>query len=96
MAEIVRATRAADWAEAETRLSDFEVEFPDDPESAVTQGTNWREPATPRSKSGLAQLEAAREVNDPDRVLEIYHGLVRSLDDRATQSRSSATWPSGF
>ena len=32
-------------------------------------------------KSGLDQLDAARAVNDADRVLEIYQDLVPSLDD---------------
>ena len=93
MAEIVRAARAADWAEAETRLNDFEAGFPDDPELSALK----EELAKTRNdiiKSGLDQLDAARAVNDADRVLEIYQGLVRSLDDerRAALDRDLAKW----
>ena len=93
MAEIVRAARAADWAEAETRLSDFEADFPDDPELSSLK----EELARTRNdliKSGLDQLDAARAVNDADRVLEIYQSLVPSLDDerRAVLDRDLAKW----
>ena len=93
MAEIVRAAKAADWAEAETRLNDFELRFPDDPELSSLR----EELATTRNefiKSGVAQLDAARAVNDADRVLEIYQGLARSLDDerRGALDRDLAKW----
>ena len=93
MAEIMRAAKAADWAEAETRLNDFEARFPDDPELSSLR----EELATTRNDivtSGLDQLDAARKVNDPDRVLEIYQGLVRSLDGdrRTTLDRDLAKW----
>ena len=93
MAEIVRAARAADWVEAETRLNDFEAEFPDDPELSSLK----EELARARNdiiKSGLDQLDAARAANDADRVLEIYQGLVPSLDDerRAALDHDLAKW----
>jgi hypothetical protein len=93
MAEIVRAARAEDWVEAETRLNDFAVGFPDDPELLTLR----EELARNRNdviKSGLDQLDAARTVNDTDRVLEIYQGLVRSLDDerRTVLDHDLAKW----
>jgi hypothetical protein len=93
MAEILRAARAADWVEAEMRLGQFEVEFPDDPEL----GSLKEELAKARAgstKEGLARLEAAREANDADRILEIYPDVVRSLDDtqRAPLASDLAKW----
>ena len=42
----------------------------------------------------MAQLEAARKVNDPARVIELYHGIVPSLDaDRREElARDLAKW----
>ncbi len=93
MAEIVRAARAADWVEAETRLNEFEADFPDDPELSTLK----EELARSRNdviKSGLDQLDAARAVNDPDRVLEIYQDLVPITGRRATGAleRDLAKW----
>jgi hypothetical protein len=93
MAEIVRAARAQDWAEAETRLNDFAANFPDDPELSNLTEELVRN-RNDLIKTGLDQLDAARTVNDPDRVLEIYQGLVRSLDGdrRTTLDRDLAKW----
>jgi hypothetical protein len=93
MAEIVRAAKAEDWAEAETRFNEFAAGFPDDPELSTLR----EELARSRNeiiKSGLVQIDAARTVNDPDRVLEIHHGLVKSLDEerRAALDRDLAKW----
>jgi len=93
LAEIGRATRNAQWVEAETLLRDFDVEFPGDPRSAVL----WEDLAAARRgaiEEGLAQIEAARNVNDPDRVLELYHVLASSLANEARRSLEGdlATW----
>ena len=93
MAEIVRAMRAAEWAEAETRLGEFEVEFPGDPELAQLKD----ELAKAREgmvRESLARLVAAREVNDPGRVLDLYQELVPSLEDphRASLDKDLAAW----
>jgi len=74
-------------------LRDFEVEFPGDPRSAVL----WDELAAARRgaiEEGLAQIEAARDVNDPDRLLELYQVLAPSLGDEARRTLESdlATW----
>ena len=93
MAEIVRAAGAGDWVEVETRLRDFEVEFPEDPELSSLK----EELAKSRNaliKNKLDRLEAARAVNDADRVLEIYQDLVPSLDEerRAVLDPDLAKW----
>ncbi|MFI5460532.1 MAG: hypothetical protein ACHRXM_34390 [Isosphaerales bacterium] len=93
LAEIGRATRSAEWVEAETLLREFEVEFPGDPTSAVL----WDELAAARRgaiEEGLAQIEAARDVNDPDRLLELYQVLAPSLANEARRTLESdlATW----
>jgi hypothetical protein len=93
IAEVVRATRAADWVEAETRLSQLEETFPEDPElpSLRAELGNARDGLV---KKSLAQLDAARGVNDPDRVLEIYQGLGPSLDNsqRTSLDQDLAKW----
>ena len=62
--------------------------FPDDPELSALK----EELARTRDeciRTDLDQLDAARAVNDADRVLEIYQELVPSLDeDRTCRPRS--------
>ena len=70
--------RSASWVEAATLLQEFEFEFPGDPQSAVLR----QDLATARQgaiRDDLAPIEAARNANDPDRVLELYHKLAPSL-----------------
>jgi hypothetical protein len=93
MAEIVRATRASEWAEAETRLKEFEVDFPEGPELSLLK----EELAKARDgtvKEGLAQLDAARGANDANRVLDLHETLVPALNDheRASLETDLAKW----
>ncbi len=93
LAEIKRATRASQWAEAESLLAAFAAEFPDDSRQSVLAA----ELAQARHRANqqqLAKLEAAREVNDPEGVLESYQLLVGSLeaDARAALDRDLARW----
>jgi hypothetical protein len=93
MAEIERATKSAEWLEAETRLREFEIAFPDDPRLSSLQNSlaSAREGTVRQS---LALLDAAREVNDHERVLDIYHDLAPSLEgqQRASVERDLAKW----
>ena len=93
MAEIVRAIRAGAWAEAEERLSQFELEFPDDPELAHLKDelTKTREGLV---RESMAQLAAAREASDPDRVFDIHQKLRPSLEEqqRALLEKDLAAW----
>jgi len=93
LAEIERSIRASLWDQAATMLDDFAAEYPDDPALAELR----EELANARrevSREHFAQLEAAREVNDPDRVFEIYHALVPSLETEARipLDRELAKW----
>jgi len=93
LAEIERAIRASLWDQAAALLDNFAAEFPDDPALAGLQGelANAKHKA---NREQLAQLEAARQVNDPNRVLEIYHSLVPSLEshERISIDRELGKW----
>jgi hypothetical protein len=93
LSEIERATSSAQWVEAESLLHAFEGEFPGDPnlDRLRAQLTLSRRDAT---QEQLAQLEAARQVNDPDRVLELYQVVARGLqtEARASLERDLAKW----
>jgi hypothetical protein len=93
LADIERATRAESWDEAESLIADFEEMYPGDTALAGIQeslGAGRR-----RSLDGkLAELDAARQVNDPGRVIELYLGVVASLevDHRGSLERDLAKW----
>jgi hypothetical protein len=93
LAEIDRALRSAKWADASALIDAFEARFPDD---ASLPGLSARLEADRRrsAQDGMAQLEAARQVNDPARVLELYRALGPALefDQRATLERDLARW----
>jgi hypothetical protein len=93
LAQIQQATGESQWARAESLLTAFATEFPDDSRHAVQSG----ELETARDRANrqhLAKLEAAREVNDPEGVLESYLKVVASLKDdaRAVLDRDLAKW----
>jgi hypothetical protein len=93
IAEIARDTRAANWVVAQTRLDELEASFPNDPELSLLREQLAR--ARHDAVHGtLSQLSAAREVNDPDRVLEIYQVVLPSLDqpERIALERDLAKW----
>jgi hypothetical protein len=79
LAEIGRAIRAGGWAEVESMLDEFDARFPGDPAIA---GFRERLDAGRREEilGHLARIDAARQVNDPDRVLELYRTVESSLD----------------
>ena len=93
LAEIDRAFRSESWSESESLIEEFEQEFPDDPAlNAMKEQLD-----AGRKKSNLdkiAQLEAARQVNDPGRVIELYLGIAQSLEDdqRGSLERDLAKW----
>jgi len=93
IAEIVLATRGANWSDAQSRLDELEASFPNDPELSVLreQLARARQNAI---QVTLSQLSAAREVNDPDRVLEIYQVVLPTLDqaERVALERDLAKW----
>jgi hypothetical protein len=90
---VERAIRNGQWSEAERLLCQYESDFPSDPRSAEYR----RELVAARQveiQDRLAQLEAAQEVNDPERVLELYQALASVLesDARAPLEKKLAPW----
>jgi hypothetical protein len=93
LGEIDRAIRDARWGEAETLLDQFEADEPDDPRAAKLR----HDLAMARHKvaeTQLEQLEASREANDPEHVLEVYQVAAPLLEQgaRATLERDLSRW----
>ena len=85
VAEIRLAIREGKWDEARELIDAFATDHVDDPHV----GPLHHEFQTAREASRddhLAQLDVARKVNDPDRVLELHQILVPLLDVEARSS----------
>jgi hypothetical protein len=80
--EIRRAIRISDWAVAESLLSAFAAEFPDDSQQTNLKA-ELKQSKYLASEQQLARLEAARQVNDPEGVFESYHHLAATLEAEA-------------
>jgi hypothetical protein len=93
LTEIGRATRSAQWVEAEALLREFDLAFPGDASSAALRD-DLAAARRGSIEASLAEIKAAREVNDPDRVLELYHVLAPGLETGPRRSLESelATW----
>ena len=79
LAEIRRTIRAGKWDEAAALLDGFSPADLDDPRlSSLRQEIQSAREAA-RSQY-LAQLDAARQVSDPDRVLQLHQTLIPLLD----------------
>ena len=71
----------------------FEEEFPGDPSLAeMKEQLNASRRQSIVAK--MAQLDVARQVNDPARVIELYQGIAPSLEDdqRGPLERDLAKW----
>ncbi len=79
LAEIRRTIRAGTWDEAAALLDGYSPAELDDPRVSALRQEILSARAAARSEQ-LAQLNAARQVNDPDRVLEIHQSLLSLLD----------------
>ena len=93
LAEVRHAIRAGHWQDADDLVHDFTGSNPDDPEAAQLP----EELATARqaaSQEFLSKIAAAREVNDPDRVIELRDALKPLLAPDAMRSldRDLARW----
>jgi hypothetical protein len=93
LAEIRHAIRNSAWTEAADLIRAFSESHPDDPESARAAG----EVAEARETAGRdlsEKLQAARDVNDPDRVIELRDLLKPLLphDALRTLDRDLAKW----
>jgi hypothetical protein len=93
LAEIEGAIRASRWDQAVTLLGDSDAVFPDDP-TLVRLREELSNAIQKANRDQLAQLEVARQVNDIDRVFEIYHALIPTLDNdaRISLDRELAKW----
>ena len=93
LAEIRIALRNSNWQDAETLVRMFEEGHPDDPESIriAQELTAARDQS---SQEILAKIKAAREVNDPDRVIELRESLKPILkgDPLRDLDRDLARW----
>ena len=93
LAEIGTGLRSGRWSEVGALLEGFESQFPGD---HAVAGLRERLEAARREehRNNLEKLEAARRVNDPDRVLELYRAVESSLefDRRGELGRELARW----
>jgi hypothetical protein len=83
--EIRRSIQAGQWSEARLLLDVFSDDFPDDPRLFSLQ-EELRSARAESIESHAAQLDAARKVNDPERVLELHRGMLPLLDAEARAS----------
>jgi hypothetical protein len=93
VAGIEQAIQRARWAEAEALLDAFATDNPDDQILAIMR-EQLRTARGNTSRAQLAELTAAREVSDPQRVLEIYQVLAPNLEQEARSEvdRELAHW----
>ena len=93
MAEIRHAIRNGHWADAGSLVVAFGDTHPDDPEAArLAEDLAAAKDAAGREV--LARLDAAREANDPDRVIELRDELKPLIEAEAlrTLDRDLAKW----
>jgi hypothetical protein len=93
LAEIDQAVRSGRHAEAASLLDGFESRSPGDP---AIPALRERLAAARREdvEGHVARIHAARQVNDADRVLELYRAVESSLehDRRGSLGRELAKW----
>ncbi len=88
-----QAIRSSQWAEAESIVQTFNDAHPGDPESTrLTE--ELAEAKNVARQELLTKLDAARQVNDPDRVIELRESVKPLIDLDALKSldRDLAKW----
>jgi hypothetical protein len=83
--EIRQAIRGKNWDEARALLDAIATDRRDDPHLTALHH-EYQSARDAARDDHLAQLDAARKVNDPDRVLELHQFLVPLLDAEARNS----------
>jgi hypothetical protein len=93
LAALERAMASDLGTGAESLLHEFAEQFPDDRALAELQ-TRMAARRLQQTERQISQLQAARQVNDPARVLELYQVVVASLDSptRGDLERDLARW----
>ena len=93
LAEIRLALRNAHWQDAENLVRMFEEGHPDDPET-VRIIQELGEAQSRATQEILAKIKVAREINDPDRVIELRESLTPILkgDPLRDIDRDLARW----
>ncbi len=93
LARIDQAGRSSDWDDAEVLLDDFAARFPDDPEIPAIR-ERLEAARREETEDHLARIHAAREVNDAERVLELYRAANSLLESerRLELERELAGW----
>jgi hypothetical protein len=82
LGEIDAALRGTQWALAESLLETFEAAYPGDPKSSSLRAA-LDQARRSVLEQRTAELAAAREVNDPARVIELYRLVAPELDREA-------------
>jgi len=93
LAEIDQAVRSGRLEDAGARFEELAAGFPDDP--AIAPLKEKLEALRRQECEGrIAQIQAARQVNDPSRVLELYRVVESYLerDRRGLLERELARW----
>jgi hypothetical protein len=85
MADIRQAIRSAKWDDARELLDALATDHADDPHISALEH-EFQSARDAALNDHLAQLEAARKVNDPDRVLELHQFLVPLMEVEARNS----------
>jgi hypothetical protein len=93
LAEIHQAIRAGAWDDAAELLRAFAVAHPDDPETARA-GVELAGAKRTGGQALLTRIQAAREANDPERVIELRDEAAGLLEAEASRSldRDLARW----
>jgi hypothetical protein len=93
LAEVQRALKQEDWVLAESLITSLTNKYPDEP--AIAQLRDELRAAREAAALSLrARLEAARDANDPQRVLEIRETFAALLEPEqlASLDRPVARW----
>jgi len=93
LADITRSIRSSDWEEASTLLYHLALEYPDDPAHETLK--NECRPSRLSSRQTPRRASGCQDVNDPERVLELYQRSCRSSIP-ANALNSNASLRAGF
>jgi hypothetical protein len=93
VAEIRRAVRDGEWLHAKSLLVTFREAFPDQPEP-IALGNELEAAARVAREDLRARIAAAREVNDPERVMELREqiGALLEGEDLRELDQDLAKW----